>query len=136
MIYRMEIVMSKQKTKFLPQLKHGVSLVALLGYSTSVLADPASSIGQSKSQSVDLNALYNRGVTWTEHFVNILGAVGVVIGIYLFIHCLIKIHAINEGKEQGSIPLQFIGIVISFIIMSVVAWSFWGTFLVRENIGG
>lgn len=128
--------MRKQKTKFLPQLKHGVSLIALLGYSTSVLAGPASSVGQSKSQPVDLDALYNRGVTWTGHFVNILGAVGVVIGIYLFVHCLLKIHAINEGRAQGSIPMQFIGIIISFILMSVIAWSFWGTLMVTDNIGG
>lgn len=122
--------------------KNTLSLLAKAGVMSSLmfamnaLANPAQSIGQSKSTSVDLHQLYNRGVTWTEYFVNGLGAAGVVIGMWLFIHCLLKIHAINSGKAQGSIPLQFVGIFISFIIMSIVAWSFWGAIMVRQGLGG
>lgn len=90
-------------------------------------ADPASSVGKSSSDGVDLNQLFSRFMSLGETTVTLLGWAGAAIGVVLVIKSLVKIVNINAGREQGSVIAWLFGFLIGLIMMAILAWSFWAS---------
>lgn len=109
--------------KMKPIIKAGLLPIAMFSQLTWAI-DPASSIGQSSSSTVDIKKLFEQFFGWGEVFVDLFGVFGVLAGLYIIYTSVFKIINISTGRVQGSVPMYCMAFLIGLFMMAFTTWSF------------